>query len=110
VDVRDVARAHVLALSTPPLPNGMHKRLVSGVRPFNWEDAAQIIRERCADERVWKRLPGEQARSKVGIRPVAPFDDSLTGKVLGFGDYMPFEDTVLGTFEALSLWESTFKA
>jgi nucleoside-diphosphate-sugar epimerase len=110
VDVRDVARAHVLALSAPPLPNKEHKRLISSHRNFTWEETVKVIREKYAnEEKVLKRLPGEEAAANAVKQLDVPLDDSLTRKAIGFGDYIPFEDTVVATFEAFSLWEKTFK-
>jgi nucleoside-diphosphate-sugar epimerase len=110
VDVRDVARAHVLALSAPPLPNKEHKRLISSNRNFTWEEAVKVIREKCAaEERIQKRLPEKEAAAHAVKQVNVPLDDSLTRTAIGFGEFTPFEDTVVATFEAFSLWEKTFK-
>jgi nucleoside-diphosphate-sugar epimerase len=110
VDVRDVARAHVLALSAPPLPNKEHKRLISSHRSFTWEETVKVIREKYAgEENVQKRLPGDEAAANAVKQRNIPLDDSLTRKATGFGDYTPFEDTVVATVEAFYLWEKTFK-
>jgi hypothetical protein len=110
VDVRDVARAHVLALSAPPLPNKEHKRLISSHRNFTWEEIVNAIREKyVGEENVQKRLPGEEAAASAVKQFNVPLDDSLTRKAIRFGDYTPFDDTIVATFEAFSLWEKTFK-
>lgn len=110
VDVRDVARAHILALAAPPRPNKEHKPLISSHRSFTWEESVKVIQEKYADEeKVQKRLPGEEAAANAVKQRNVPLDDSLTRKAIGFRDYILFEDSVVAAFEAFSLWEKTFK-
>lgn len=55
-----------------------------------------------------KRLPSEDASANVLIS--ALLDDSLTRETLrGFGGYLPFEKTVLDTFQTVLDWEKRFK-
>jgi len=55
-----------------------------------------------------KGLPG--AEQKAGKQLSVPFDTSLAEKTIGFGKYVPFEDTVLGTLKAVTPWEDRIKA
>jgi len=105
VDVRDVARAHVLALTAPPLPGGRHKRLIIHRQIFRWNEVVKIIVERYPE--AAGRLPAEDAA--VGPQITAPRDTSLAEEALAFGGYLPLEETVLAAFEAIMDWEKRFK-
>jgi len=107
VDVRDAARAHVLALTAPPLPNKEHKRLITSNKNFTWDEVVRVLRANYP-ESVGRRLPLEDA--KVGAQLTAPLDTSLTEKVLGFGSYIPAEKTYVDTLQAVLDWEKRFKA
>jgi len=109
VDVRDVAKAHLLALSSPPL-KGTNKRLIVNNKNFTWSEVVRVIRasKEYAGESVLKRLPLEDAES--GAQITTPLDDSLTQKAIGFGEYVDFEKTVVDTFGAVLAWEKQVKA
>jgi len=126
VDVRDAARAHVLALDAPPLSlrddgnnsgtkqrddnKRQRKRLIITPENFKWEEVVKILRKEFAgDEGLLKRLPSEEAAQRAGKQMNVPYDTSLAEKTLGFGNYLPFEETVLETFKDVTLWENRIK-
>jgi len=106
VDVRDVARAHVLALACPALPNREHKRLILHHRNFKWDEVVKVLKERYSeDEKVQQRLPeGEVGGNQLD----AQLDTSLVAKAIGLDHFIPFEDTVVTTYQALTSWENRF--
>lgn len=113
VDVRDVARAHVLAITAPPLPPGPsgkpnHKRLIISNQTFKWDEIVKIIRENFPDERIDKRLP---KRGSKGIQQSdVPLDNGLAREAIGFEGYIPLEKTVVDSFRAILDWEGRFKS
>ncbi|KAI9508891.1 NAD-P-binding protein [Russula earlei] len=96
VDVRDVARAHVLALKAPPSVET--KRFILRPSEFVWTDAIELLAR--ARPELKERLPvvtGDEP-------PVGPFctlDDSAARDVLGLNTYIKWEDTVLDTVDDL---------
>jgi len=107
-DVRDVARAHVLALSAIPLPGGEHKRLILPYLTFKWDNVIKVLRQRCFDdEKVLSRLP----EGSITVRQMgAPLDTSLVAKTIELDSHVPFEDLVIETYQTIVLWEKLFKA
>jgi nucleoside-diphosphate-sugar epimerase len=54
VDVRDVARAHVLALKLPP-SSSSPKRFVLSTNTFTWKEAIELVAEKRPE--LKERLP-----------------------------------------------------
>jgi nucleoside-diphosphate-sugar epimerase len=106
IDVRDVARAHVLALAASPLPDGRHKRLILPYHHLQWKEVAEIIKKKYPE--ASGRLPTKEASKEGSV--MAPVDTSLTDEVIGSGGYIPVEETILATFEAIMDWEKRFKS
>ena len=100
IDVRDVARAHVLALRAPPETQVERKRLLITGASFAWFDA--VVHLRRAIPEISERLPrvveGEEKKPPV---PVAGVDVSRAREVLGLKEYVDWKKTVEDTTRAL---------
>jgi nucleoside-diphosphate-sugar epimerase len=95
VDVRDVARAHVLALKAPPSPDEPKRFIVSSSR-FTWKEAIEFIAQ--ARPELKGRLPVITGKEPA-VPPFAIFDTSATEKILGLKNYVKWQDTVLDTID-----------
>ena len=96
VDVRDVARAHVLALKLPP--SETPKRFILSTSTFTWTDAVALLAERRPE--LKERLPIVTGR-EPHLGPVATLDTSKTESVLGMKNFIKWQDTVLDTVDDL---------
>ncbi|KAI0304279.1 NAD-P-binding protein [Multifurca ochricompacta] len=96
VDVRDVARAHVLALKLPP--SDTPKRFILSTSTFTWTEAIKYIAEVRPDLKA--RLPVITGNEPV-IGPSVKLDISATENVLGLKNYVKWQDTVLDTINDL---------
>jgi nucleoside-diphosphate-sugar epimerase len=94
--VRDVARAHVLALKAPP--SDEPKRFILSSSTFTWKEAIEVIAE--ARPELKGRLPVITG-NEPPVPPFATFDTSATESILGFKNYVKWEDTVLDTVDDL---------
>ncbi|KAJ4481272.1 hypothetical protein J3R30DRAFT_3700970 [Lentinula aciculospora] len=100
VDVRDIARAHIAALSAPPIP-GRDKRLIISNTIFKWKDVSDLIRRERPD--LAFRLPKEDI-----IPPRqsdAPLDTSFASEVLGLTEFIHWEETALAAIDVQIAWE-----
>jgi nucleoside-diphosphate-sugar epimerase len=97
VDVRDVARAHVLALKVPPSEDEPKRFILSSSR-FTWKEAIEFIAQ--ARPELKGRLPVITGK-EAPMPPFAIFDTSATEKILGFRNYVKWQDTVLDTVDDL---------
>ncbi|OSD04728.1 NAD-P-binding protein [Trametes coccinea BRFM310] len=100
--VRDVARAHVLALKLPKLPDSadvQDKRfIVAGRGAILWPDAVKLLLEK--RPQLKDRLPTlENAPPLPG--PLAKVDTTRAAEVLGMKEYVGLEETLLETIDAL---------
>jgi nucleoside-diphosphate-sugar epimerase len=95
VDVRDVARAHVLALKLPPSPLNP-KRFILSTNTFVWKEAIELLAEKRPE--LKERLPVVTGREPP-LGPVAKLDTSKTESVLGMKNYVKWQDTVLDTID-----------
>ena len=96
VDVRDVARAHVLALKVPP--SDTVKRFVLSSNVFTWKEAVEFIAQ--ARPELKGRLPVITGREPA-VPPFATVDTSATGTTLGLKRFVKWQDTVLDTIDDL---------
>jgi nucleoside-diphosphate-sugar epimerase len=97
VDVRDVARAHVLALKVPPSADEP-KRFILSSNSFTWKEATEFLAQ--ARPELKERLPVITGNEP----PVPPFaipDTSATENVLGLRNYVKWQDTVVDTIDDL---------
>lgn len=103
IDVRDAARAHILALTTPPVP-GRDKRFIILSSIFLWKDVVALIRSKKPE--LAGRLPKET--SVPGPQTSAPLDTTFAKEVLGLTSYIPKEETFLASVDVVLEWESKF--
>jgi nucleoside-diphosphate-sugar epimerase len=96
VDVRDVARAHVLALKVSP--SETLKRFILHSSDFTWKEAIELLGE--ARPELKERLPVITGKEPA-VLPFATFDVSATEAVLGLKNYVRWQDTVLDTVDDL---------
>ena len=97
VDVRDVARAHVLALKIPPSADEPKRFILSSSR-FTWKEAVEFIAQ--ARPELKGRLPVITGKEPA-VEPYAVLDTSATEKILGIKDYVKWQQTVLDTIDDL---------
>jgi nucleoside-diphosphate-sugar epimerase len=96
IDVRDVARAHVLALKAPP--SDEPKRFILSSSRFTWKEAIEFVGK--ARPELKGRLPVITGNES----PVPPFltlDISATENILGIKNYVKWQDTVLDAIDDL---------
>jgi nucleoside-diphosphate-sugar epimerase len=95
VDVRDVARAHVLALKVPHSEDAVKRFVVSSSR-FTWIEAIEFITRTRPD--LKGRLPIITGKEPPVPR-FATVDIRTTEAVLGLKDYVSWQDTILDTID-----------
>jgi len=97
VDVRDVARAHVLALKTTPQSSSdAPKRYIVSSSRFTWKEAVELLAEARPELKV--RLPVITGKEPA-IAPFATLDTGATEAGLGLKDYIRWQDTILDTID-----------
>ncbi|THH12756.1 hypothetical protein EW146_g7395 [Bondarzewia mesenterica] len=103
-DVRDVATAHVLALSVPPAQDVQSKRFLISGGHILWKDAVQFLANERPD--LADRLPSlENTPPLPG--PLSSIDTSRAKAVLGLAQYIGWEETVTDSFYDLLSAETT---
>jgi nucleoside-diphosphate-sugar epimerase len=95
VDVRDVARAHVLALKVPP--SDELKRFIVSSNTFSWKEATEFLAQ--ARPELKGRLPVITGKEPE-VPPFATVDSSASQAILGL-NYVKWQDTVLDTIDDL---------
>ena len=95
VDVRDVARAHVLALKVP-LSEDAPKRFIVSPHSFTWKEAVELLAQ--ARPELKERLPVVTGKEPA-VPPFARLDTSATETILGLKSYVKWQDTVLDTID-----------
>ena len=95
VDVRDVARAHVLALKVPPSRDAP-KRFIISSSTFTWKEAVEFLAQ--ARPELKERLPVITGKEPP-IAPGAKFDTSATENILGLKNYIKWQDTIVDTID-----------
>ncbi|KLO19163.1 NAD(P)-binding protein [Schizopora paradoxa] len=103
IDVRDVAKAHVLALKAPLEKEVGRKRIVIAGKPISWLDAVEHLRATRPD--LAGRLPDT---SKASRRPIASVDLSRAESVLGLTEYIDWKDTVDATADSVLAVEAAW--
>ncbi|KAJ3723834.1 hypothetical protein C8R42DRAFT_708920 [Lentinula raphanica] len=104
IDARDAARAHALALTTPPVP-GRDKRFIIANGSFLWEDVVAMLRSKKPE--LSSRLPRET--SVPGPQTCAPLDTTFAKEVLGMKEYISQEASFLATVDVVLEWEKKFE-
>ena len=95
VDVRDVARAHVLALKVPQNRDAP-KRFIVSSNTFTWKEAVELLAQ--ARPELKGRLPVVTGKEPA-VPPYIRVDTSATETILGLKNYVKWEDTVLDTVD-----------
>ena len=95
VDVRDVARAHVLALKVPPSPDAP-KRFIVSPNTLNWKEAVELLAQ--ARPELKGRLPVITGKEPP-VAPYATLDTSASERILGLKNYVKWQDTILDTID-----------
>ncbi|KAK7023489.1 hypothetical protein VNI00_016707 [Paramarasmius palmivorus] len=103
VDVRDIAKAHVLALDVPKIA-GRHKRMIINASTFKWKEAVEVIRK--AHPELASRLPPADAVPPT--QTDAPLDTTFASEVLGLKEYIPWQESVLAALEVCLEHERRF--
>ncbi len=94
--MRDVARAHALALKVPP--SDEPKRFILSSSRFTWNEAIELVAQ--ARPELKGRLPVITGKEPP-VQPFARFDTSATENILGLKNYVKWQDTVLDTIDDL---------
>lgn len=96
IDVRDVAKAHILALRSPPTSVVGRKRLFISGPPLTWKNAVEHLV--ATKPELKDRLPDV---SQQLVTKVASVDDTKAKEVLGFKEYIDWRKTVEDTAESM---------
>ncbi|KAK7457026.1 hypothetical protein VKT23_010329 [Stygiomarasmius scandens] len=96
IDVRDATRAHIAALSAPPVP-GKDKRIIVSSSTFTWRGITDLIRKKRPE--LKERLPKEGLEQGYP-QTDAPLDLEFSKEVLGMKEYIGWEETVLEALDA----------
>ncbi|KAJ7575156.1 hypothetical protein C8J56DRAFT_460543 [Mycena floridula] len=114
MDIRDLAKAHVLALKSPLSSEtsiGRKRLIIGSVYPFEYASALALIKEKRPQlaERLTQTDVPVQDKNKAYSLTV-PFDVQRIEDVLGFKreDYTSVEDTLLDTIDSLLAVEKTW--
>ncbi|RDB17384.1 hypothetical protein Hypma_001850 [Hypsizygus marmoreus] len=104
IDVRDAAKAHVLALSSPPTATVGRKRIIiASPREFGFKATVDLIAEKRPElkERLIKAPAPAQPFKRV------PVNFGRVEEVLGFrqDEFRTIEETILGTIDSLLSFE-----
>lgn len=96
IDVRDAARAHLLALTAPLSvePGVGRKRILVAGPQFMWRDAVEHLRVSFPALAEKGRLVDVGTGKNVRDLKTMRFDTSRAQKVLGLTDLIPWEKTV----------------
>ncbi|KAF5355516.1 hypothetical protein D9758_006374 [Tetrapyrgos nigripes] len=95
IDVRDAARAHIVALSVGPIP-GKNKRFIVAREKCYWKEVAELIKKERPE--LAHRLPKEDLEPPV--QTTAPLDLTFTEQGLGFTEYhYRREETLLAALD-----------
>ncbi|TDL23616.1 NAD(P)-binding protein [Rickenella mellea] len=105
VDVRDVAKAHLLALKAPPTSEVGRKRLLVGEQFFTWKDAVEHLKTVRLE--LKDRLPDTSEAQELTI---AKIDTKRAADVLGLTTYTDWKKTVEDTADNLLAIEKNWAA
>lgn len=103
-DPRDVAKAHILALTAPSPPNEQKRQFILSSKRFRWKEVAEVVRK--ARPELSSRLPNENVVPPV--QTDAPLDTSLTAEVLGLNNHIPWEQSMLECIDVGLRWEAVY--
>lgn len=93
IDVRDVARSHILAYETPDFSR---QRFIVAEKRFTSQDLLDFVNERYPDLNLAKGEPGSM---KDAFKDASKIDDSKSRSLLG--PYISFEQSVCDTVDQI---------
>ncbi|KAG5643427.1 hypothetical protein DXG03_000935 [Asterophora parasitica] len=105
VDVRDVGKAHLLALDVPRKPIGEKRYLVNG-GVLIWRDAVTHLNK---VRPTIKTAAPDAFQADLG-GPLAHIDVTRTNEDLNFGSWISPPDTIVAAADALVALQKTWKA
>jgi nucleoside-diphosphate-sugar epimerase len=108
VDVRDVAKMHILALkSKPSTVVGRKRFLITSPHTASYKAALEFI---AAERPELKSRLGDP--NKAHVQPAADVERKKLEEAVGFavGDYTPWKDTVVDAIDRLIDMENSWKA
>ena len=108
IDVRDAARAHVLALRAPRGPSNERKRLPLSGGPLPWAEAGPYLRE--VRPALSERLPPSGKLLPPGTAPPAGMDSSRALKVLQITELTDWKLALIETVDDLLRVEASWAA
>ncbi|EGW32862.1 uncharacterized protein SPAPADRAFT_60202 [Spathaspora passalidarum NRRL Y-27907] len=94
VDVRDVARAHLVAFEKD---EAVSKRLLLVSGSYTLDTIANIINKKFPQTTVPK---GDESRNPETSKRIHKFDNSRTQKILGF-EFKPLEESIIDTVDQI---------
>ncbi len=98
-DVRDVARAHVKALTLDPLETPEKKRFIVSGGHFTWKEAVEYLEKNRPD--LKSRLPPVTGSSSGLPGKLSSIDLTRARDVLKIEEYIPWESTIDDTISSL---------
>ncbi len=104
VDVRDVATAHVRALSVPPAAD---KRYLIGGGHLITKDAVQYLAK--THPELKERLPSIADAADIDVKTISVLDTSKAKKELGMDKYISWEKTVEDATASMLSYEEFWK-
>lgn len=96
IDVRDVAKAHILALTAPPPSQVGRKRLLIAGPSLTWKNAIEHLKK--ARPELADRLPDTNA---AGVEKIGGIDTSRSAEVLDLQEYIEWQKTAEDTADSL---------
>ncbi|KAI0823104.1 NAD-P-binding protein [Trametes gibbosa] len=106
IDVRDVARATVLALATTTGATVERKRLLLFPHTVSWKEAADTLE--AARPELKNRISKHALTDYVHPAPANPVDNSKSIAVLKFGKFIDWKTSLLDGVDALIAEEKKF--
>jgi nucleoside-diphosphate-sugar epimerase len=109
IDVRDIALAHVLALSAGPSKDGRAKRIpIASPHPFKWTEAIAYV---AAKRPELKDRLADPKKTDMAEKVGQP-DFQRVQQVIGLkeNEFRKWEETLLDTIDALVELEKSWKA
>lgn len=107
LDVRDAARAHILALAAPSSnESGVgHKRILICGPYFTWRDATEHLAVSHPDLAAAGRLKDIDTSQRAKNLKILRYDNSRLESVLGFKQFIPWEKTVDDAIDSIAATE-----
>jgi len=112
IDLRDIARAHVLAVESNSQSNGKPKRLAIGSpHNNNFKDTLKYIAEE-RPELKDRLIKPEKAPNQTGGSPLEGIEYERLERVIGFkkGEFRSWKETILDTVDGFVKLEESWKS